>query len=181
MSVYDQLQLVSLISFRNKTVLTMNYLFYIGYAHRRIVWKYISALHVLNKNENIINTGYWLCENRTEKLIPIENNQAVLIAKISSRKTQKNGQSAKISCHTVARNAFCKESVLLFSWGERDVLPESSKTVWISNCYFSNFWMRLKLIRWMKPKAYVDSTLRANSSYHMKAKSIIVLSFIQNV
>ena len=128
MSVHDQLQLVSLISFRNKTVLTMNYLFYIGYAHRRIVWKYISALHVLNKNENIINTGYWLCENRTEKLIPIENNQSVLIAKIRSRKTQKNGQSAKISRHTVARNASCKQSVLLFSWGERDVLPESSKT-----------------------------------------------------
>ena len=105
MPVHDQLQLVSLISFRNKTVLTINYLFYIGYAHRRIVWKYISPLHLLNKNENIINAGYWLCENRTEKLIPIENNQSVLIAKISSRKTQKNGQSAKISCHTVASRA----------------------------------------------------------------------------
>ena len=30
-----------------------------------IVWKYVFLLHVLNKNENIINAGYWvLSENR---------------------------------------------------------------------------------------------------------------------
>ena len=149
----------------------MNYLFYIGYTHRRIVWKYISALHVLNKNENIINTGYWLCENRTEKLIPIENNQSVLIAKISSRKTHKNGQSS------------CKQSVLLFSWGERDVLPESSKTFEFRTVISATFhgWDWNWLDEWSQLKAYVDSTLRANSSYYMKANSIIVLSFIQNI
>ena len=149
----------------------MNYLFYIGYTHRRIVWKYISALHVLNKNENIINTGYWLCENRTEKLIPIENNQSVLIAKISSRKTQLNDQSS------------CKQSVLLFSWGERDVLPESSKTFEFRTVISATFhgWDWNWLDEWSQLKAYVDSTLRANSSYYMKANSIIVLSFIQNI
>ena len=148
----------------------MNYLFYIGCTHRRIVWKYISALHVLNKNENIINTGYWLCENRTEKLIPIENNQSVLIAKISSRKTQLNDQSS------------CKQSVLLFSWGERDVLPESSKTFEFRTVISATFgWDWNWLDEWSQLKAYVDSTLRANSSYYMKANSIIVLSFIQNI
>ena len=30
-----------------------------------IVWKYVFLLHVLNKNENIINAGYWVfSENR---------------------------------------------------------------------------------------------------------------------
>ena len=39
---------------------TMKYWFY-----GSIVWKYVFLLHVLNKNENIINAGYWvLCENR---------------------------------------------------------------------------------------------------------------------
>ena len=27
-------------------------------AHRGIVWKYVFLLHVLNKNENIVNAGY---------------------------------------------------------------------------------------------------------------------------
>ena len=126
----------------------MNYLFYIGYTHRRIVWKYISALHVLNKNENIINTGYWLCENRTEKLIPIENNQSVLIAKISSRKTQLNGQSS------------CKQSVLLFSWGERDVLPESSKTFEFRTVISATFgWDWNWLDEWSQLKAYAPCVL----------------------
>ena len=30
-----------------------------------IVWKYVFLLHILNKNENIINAVYWaLSENR---------------------------------------------------------------------------------------------------------------------
>ena len=38
----------------------MKYWFYIGYAHRSIVWKYV-FMHVLSKNENIINNaGYWV-------------------------------------------------------------------------------------------------------------------------
>ena len=50
------------------------------------------TLDVLNKNENIVNAGYWVL-------------QSVLVAKISSRKTKKiaNPQKqtpAKISCHT---------------------------------------------------------------------------------
>ena len=36
----------------------MKYWFYIGYAHRSILWKYVFLFHVLNKNENIINAGY---------------------------------------------------------------------------------------------------------------------------
>ena len=43
----------------------MNYWFYIGYAYRSIVLKYVFLLHVLNNNENIFNAGYWvLSENR---------------------------------------------------------------------------------------------------------------------
>ena len=37
----------------------MKYWFYIGYPHRSIVWKYVFLLHVLGKNENIINGEYW--------------------------------------------------------------------------------------------------------------------------
>ena len=51
-----------------------------------IVWKYVLLLNVnsAKKNENIINTGYWvLSENRKNSF------QSVLIAKISSRETQK--------------------------------------------------------------------------------------------
>ena len=36
----------------------MNYWFYIGYAYRSLVLKYVFLLHVLNKNKNIINAGY---------------------------------------------------------------------------------------------------------------------------
>ena len=36
-------------------------------AHRSIVWKYAFLLHVLNKNENIVNT-FW----KSQKLIPSE-------------------------------------------------------------------------------------------------------------
>ena len=56
-------------------------------AHRSIVLKYaflldvlkshIMTLDVLNKNENIVNAGYWVL-------------QSVLVAKISSRKTKKS-------------------------------------------------------------------------------------------
>ena len=43
----------------------MNYWFDIGYPYRSIVWKYVFPLHIINKNENIINTEYWvLSENR---------------------------------------------------------------------------------------------------------------------
>ena len=43
----------------------MKYWFYIGYAHPSILRKYVFLFHVLNKNENIINAGYWvLSENR---------------------------------------------------------------------------------------------------------------------
>ena len=43
----------------------MKYLFYLGFAHRSIAWKYVSLLHVLNKNENIVNAGHWVVfENR---------------------------------------------------------------------------------------------------------------------
>ena len=60
----------------------------------------------LNKNENIINVGYWvLSENG--KINSKQENQSVLIAKICSRKIQKNRKPAKkkkttkISCHTL--------------------------------------------------------------------------------
>ena len=63
-------------------------------------------MHVLNKNENILNAGYWVLSEKSQKLIPCKKNQSVLIVKISSRKTQKiaNPQKwtpAKILCHAV--------------------------------------------------------------------------------
>ena len=88
---------------------TMNYRFYIGYAYRSII-VFSFFWHVINKNENIINVGYWLIFWKSQKLIRSKkktNKQSVLIAKISSRKTQKvtNPQKytfAKISCQKVA-------------------------------------------------------------------------------
>ena len=59
-----------------------------------LVSKCVFLLHVLSKNENIINAGYFL---KIAKLIPSKKNQSVLIEKISSRKTQKNRQSTKIN------------------------------------------------------------------------------------
>ena len=62
----------------------MNYWCYVGYAYRSIFF----LLHVLNKNNDIINAEYWvLSENR--KLISSKENQFFLIAKITSHKTQK--------------------------------------------------------------------------------------------
>ena len=63
-------------------------------------------MQVLNKNETIINAGYWVLSENRKKIIRSKKNQSVLIAKTSSRKTQKiaNLQKltpAKISCHTV--------------------------------------------------------------------------------
>ena len=46
-------------------------------------------MHVLNKNENILNAWYWVLSEKSQKLIPSKINQSVLIVKISSRKTQK--------------------------------------------------------------------------------------------
>ena len=46
-------------------------------------------MHVLNKNENILNAGYWVLSEKSQKLIPSKKNHSVLIVKISSRKTQK--------------------------------------------------------------------------------------------
>ena len=44
-----------------------NILDYIGSAYGNIVWKYVPLLHVLNKNENIINAVFWvLSENRKD-------------------------------------------------------------------------------------------------------------------
>ena len=52
----------------------MKYWFYIGYAHRSIVWKYVFLLHVLNKNENIINAGYWVL-SEIAKINPQQEKQ----------------------------------------------------------------------------------------------------------
>ena len=68
-----------------------------------IVWKYVFLLHVLNKNENIINAGYWVLLWKPQQLIPSKKNQSLVIAKISSRKTQKIANPQKISCHTVTK------------------------------------------------------------------------------
>ena len=50
----------------------MNYWFYIGYAYRSIVWKYIFLLPVLNKNENFVNAGYFLIA----KLVPAKQKKS---------------------------------------------------------------------------------------------------------
>ena len=52
---------ITICLFHSKTkqyiMYTMKYWFYthVGYVYRSIVWKYVFLLHVLNKNENIIN------------------------------------------------------------------------------------------------------------------------------
>ena len=48
-------------------------------------------------NENIFNFGYWVLSENRKKLIPSKKNQSVLIAKISSRKTQKIANPQKIN------------------------------------------------------------------------------------
>ena len=68
------------LSFRKKRYAT-KYLF--------IVWKYSFLLHALNENKNIINAEYWVRSGKSQKLIPSKKTQPVLIANISSRKTQK--------------------------------------------------------------------------------------------
>ena len=41
-----------------------------------IVWKYVFLLHLLNKNENSLNAGYWvLSENRKINSQPIRQNK----------------------------------------------------------------------------------------------------------
>lgn len=50
----------------------MNYWFYIGYAYRSIIVLFF--LHVINKNENIINAGYWLIFWKSQKLIRSKKN-----------------------------------------------------------------------------------------------------------
>ena len=62
----------------------------IGFCRSRPPWYclYVFSLHVLNKNDNVINDlsgTSW----KMQKLIPSKKNQSVLIAKISSRKIQK--------------------------------------------------------------------------------------------
>ena len=49
-----------------------------------IVWKYVFLLHVLNKNENIINAIL----NKNENIINAGAGYFLKIAKISSHKTQ---------------------------------------------------------------------------------------------
>ena len=54
--------------------------------------------YVLNKNENIINAGYWVLSENRKKLNPSEKNQSALITKISwFPSNTKNRQSAKIN------------------------------------------------------------------------------------
>ena len=51
-----------------------------------IVWKYGFLLHLLNKILSMLATGYFL---KIAKINSQQKNQSVLIAKISSHKTQK--------------------------------------------------------------------------------------------
>ena len=62
-------------------------------------------MNVVNKNENIINAGYWAL-SEIAKINSQQENQFVLITKINSLQYSKNHQSAKIDsrkvwCHTV--------------------------------------------------------------------------------
>ena len=60
---------------------------------------------------------------KLQKLIPSKKNQSVLIEKISSRKTQKNPQSAEInSCKNFVprgKSFFKKQFILICESGER--------------------------------------------------------------
>ena len=58
----------------------MNYWFYIGYAYRSIIVFFCFLfffLHVINKNENIINAGYWLIFWKSQKLIRSKKNKTI--------------------------------------------------------------------------------------------------------
>ena len=52
-------------------------------------------MNVVNKNENIINAGYWAL-SEIAKINSQQENQFVLITKINSLQYNKNHQSAKI-------------------------------------------------------------------------------------
>ena len=56
-------------------------------------------MHVLNKNENIINAGCWVLGTfwESQKLIPNKKNQSMVIARISSRNWRKKKPAAKIN------------------------------------------------------------------------------------
>ena len=66
------------------------YWFYIGYAHRSVVWNYVFPLNVLNKNENIIldlSGTFW----KSQKLITASKKK-------TNQHLKKNRQSAEINC-----------------------------------------------------------------------------------
>ena len=93
-------------------------------------WKYVFLLHKLNINENIINAfgtgpGYWVLSENRKKLIPSKKSQSVLIAKISSRKTQK---LAKNSCKNFVQHGMYPN---IYRW-ERRALEGGGRAAVIS-------------------------------------------------
>ena len=62
---------------------------FLGDAPYLLAWKYVFLLHLLNKNENIVNAWVLGTFWKSQKWIPSKKSQSVLMAKISSRKTQK--------------------------------------------------------------------------------------------
>ena len=80
-------------------------------ADRNIVSKYAFLLHVLNKNENIVNAEYWVLSQQEKPICPNRK-------KISSRKTQKNRQSAKINSRKtfVPHNSQPGYEITCFVW-----------------------------------------------------------------
>jgi len=82
------------LSFRNKMINKLKWIAWaklsLVFAGLRPLWYCLNvfSLHVLNKNDNIINDlsgTFW----KTQKIIPSWKNQSALIAKISSSKKQK--------------------------------------------------------------------------------------------
>ena len=111
---------------------------------------------------------------KSQKLIPSKENQFVLIAKISSRKTQKNHQSAKIN----SLKNFVPHGIIktLHGWDSYKkvtrmlVLIVSPRGV---NC---RFWSHLECLGW-KVNLAIQVSLRAVTCIKKFAKNTVMSIF----
>ena len=79
---------------RHETFAGFDFAIFSSDPQKKVPTKYVFLLHVLDKNESF---QYWVLGTfwKSQKLIPSKKNQSALIAKISSRKTQKIANSQK--------------------------------------------------------------------------------------
>ena len=138
----------------------MNYVFYIGHAHRSIVWKYVFILHDVHKKRKTLS----MLSNDFVKMAKINsqqgqptspNRQKKVPAKQKQNKKMANPQKFRATrwyeMYPTRRASSC-----LPEWEEeREVVPESSKTCEFGTVISATFgWGWNWHWRWMKPKAY---------------------------